>query len=79
MDTTGWQQRHSWSAGSPNARIGNATRVRTNDGNSPLETVKVEVNINGDVYGIDDLDKHIEEGIDKGLQKHFNKSYAVGI
>ena len=78
MDTTGWQQRGSWSAGSPNARTGNATRVRTSDNNSQ-PNINVTVNINEPVYGIDDLDSKISDSIDKGLAKHFNKSYAIGV
>lgn len=83
MDTTAWQGGYGWTSpkvrgyGSPSIHTRRATHTPSEDGSS--ESVKVEVNINGDVYGIDDLNKHIEEGIDKGLQKHFNKSYAVGI
>lgn len=68
MDTTAWQQRGSWSAGSPNTSSTNNSK-----------TVNVNVTITGDVYGIDDLNSKIEEGVDKGLRKHFNPSYTVGI
>jgi hypothetical protein len=37
------------------------------------------VNFNEPVYGVEDLDNRIEEGIDKGLQKHFNDPYTVAI
>lgn len=71
MDTTGWQQRGSWSAGGQSSR-GVPTQ-------SNAQAVNVSVVIEGDVYGITDLNSKIEEGIDKGLQKHFNRSYAVGV
>ena len=70
MDTTAWQQRGSWSAGSPNA---GASKPSTSQ--APV----INVEINGDVYGIDDLNSKIEDGIDKGLQKHFNKNMALGV
>ena len=72
MDTTAWQQRGSWSAG------GNVSAVHTSrpSNNQPPVTINITM---GDVYGIDDLNSQIEEGIDKGLQKHFNKSYTLGV
>ena len=79
MDTTGWQNRGTWtpsaSAGSP------MVRRPIHDGNMNQDTtpVHVEVNINGNVYGVDDLDSHISESIDKGLEKHFNKAYTIGV
>lgn len=76
MDTTGWQQRRSWSAGSPNVGRNNVVKPNSNNNNPP---VNITVNINEPVYGIDDLDEKISDSIDKGLQKHFNKSYAIGI
>ena len=79
MDTTGWQNRGTWtpsaSAGSP------MVRRPIHDGNMNQDTtpVQIEVNINGNVYGVDDLDSHISESIDKGLEKHFNKAYTIGV
>ena len=79
MDTTGMQNRGTWtpsaSAGSP------MVRRPIHDGNMNQDTtpVHVEVNINGNVYGVDDLDSHISESIDKGLEKHFNKAYTIGV
>ena len=73
MDTTAWQQRGSWSAGSPN--VG----ARSSSNNSQPPKVEVTVNFNEPVYGVDDLNKQIEEGIDKGLQKHFNDPYTIAI
>ena len=79
MDTTGWQNRGTWtpsaSAGSP------MVRRPIHDGNMNQDTtpVQIEVNINGNIYGVDDLDSHISESIDKGLEKHFNKAYTIGV
>lgn len=73
MDVTGWQQRKSWSAG------GNVSSVKTSKPQASNNAPVVNVTINGNVYGVDDLNSQIEEGIDKGLQKHFNKSYALGV
>jgi len=70
MDTTGWQQRRSWSAGSPNIGASHQSN------NQP--PVNITVNVEN-AYGIDDLNSQIEEGIDRGLEKHFNKSYALGV
>ena len=71
MDTTAWQQRGSWSAGSP-------TVSRTPPSNTNKTPVNITINM-GDVYGVDDLNRQIEDGIDKGLQKHFNTNYAIGV
>ena len=76
MDTTAWQQRGSWSAGSPTVRSGNPSTYNSNNSST---SVNVTVTIEGDVYGVDDLDSKIAEGVDKGLSKHFNKSYAIGV
>ena len=83
MDTTAWQGGYGWTSpkvsgyGSPTI---NARRpVHNMSEHTSSESVKVEVNINGNVYGIDDLDSHISESIDKGLEKHFNKAYTIGV
>lgn len=80
MDTTGMQQRGTWtpsaSAGSPFVR----SAVHNSSSNTSSESnISIRVVVEGDVYGIDDLNSKIEDGIDRGLEKHFNKSYAVGI
>ncbi len=72
MDTTAWQQRGSWSAGSPTV----SSRPLSNNNNKTPVTINITM---GDVYGVDDLNRQIEDGIDKGLQKHFNDSYALGV
>lgn len=76
MDTTAWQQRGSWSAGSPTVRSGSSVRPPSNNNQGDIN---ITVNINEPVYGVDDLDSKISDSIDKGLAKHFNKNYAVGI
>jgi hypothetical protein len=75
MDTTGWQKRRSWtpsaSAGSPsgNMDIGNTTN----------NSITVSVRIEGDVYGVDDLDSKIQGGVEKGLAEAMNTSNTIGI
>ena len=75
MDTTGWQKRKTWtpsaSAGSPsgNMDIGNTTN----------NSITVSVRIEGDVYGVDDLDGKIQGGVEKGLAKAMNPSNIIGI
>ena len=83
MDTTAWQGGYGWTSpkvsgyGAPN--ISARRPIHNLSENNQSESVKVEVNINGNVYGIDDLDSHISESIDKGLEKHFNKAYTIGV
>lgn len=72
MDTTAWQNGYGWTSPKVHGYGPSSSPKTSNEYN-------VNVVIEGDVYGVDDLNSKIEEGIDKGLQKHFNKSYAVGI
>lgn len=75
MDPTGWQKRRTWtpsaSAGSPsgNMDIGNTTN----------NSITVSVRIEGDVYGVDDLDSRIESGVEKGMAKAMNTSNIIGV
>ena len=75
MDTTGWQKRRTWtpsaSAGSPsgNMDIGNTTN----------NSITVSVRIEGDVYGVDDLDSKIQSGVKKGMAKVMNTSNIIGV
>jgi hypothetical protein len=75
MDTTGWQKRRTWtpsaSAGSPsgNMDIGNTTN------NSIIVSVRIE----GDVYGVDDLDSKIQSGVKKGMAEAMNTSNIIGV
>lgn len=84
MDTTAWQGGYGWTSpkvsgyGNPNIHARKAIHHPSENTDSS-EPISIEVNINGDVYGIDDLDSHISESIDRGLEKHFNKSYAIGV
>ena len=75
MDTTGWQKRRTWtpsaSAGSPsgNMDIGNTTN----------NSISVSVRIEGDVYGVDDLDGKIQSGVKKGMAEAMNTSNIIGV
>lgn len=75
MDTTGWQKQRNWtpsaSAGSPskNMDIGNTTN----------NSYDVSVVIEGDVYGVEDLDSKISEGVQKGMAKAMNTSNIIGV
>lgn len=75
MDTTGWQKRRTWtpsaSAGSPsgNMDIGNTTN----------NSITVSVRIEGDVYGVDDLDSKIQSGVKKGMAEAMNTSNIIGV
>jgi hypothetical protein len=76
MDTTAFQNRGSWGhlgAGIPTRR---ATHSSGRVPNANGQTIEVNVTINGDTYGMDDLEARITDGVDKGLQKHFNKAYT---
>jgi hypothetical protein len=76
MDTTNFQNHGSWS---PLGGAGIPTRTAHSSGRVPNangQTIEVNVTINGDTYGIDDLEARITDGVDKGLQKHFNKAYT---
>jgi hypothetical protein len=83
MDTTAWQRGYGWTSpkvhgyGSPVTR----TAVPSSNYGNNNQVTKPEITIifNEPVYGVDDLDNRIEEGIDKGLQKHFNDPYTVAI
>lgn len=74
MDTTAWQKGYGWK--SPKVSGYGPSNTTTT---AKANNVTVNVSINGNVYGVDDLNSKIEDGIDKGLQKHFNKSYSLGI
>jgi len=83
MDTTAWQKGYGWTSpkvhgyGMPVTRtaVPHDNNQTTNNNASPT----IIVNINEPVYGVDELDSKIADGVDKGLQKHFNKSYAIGV
>jgi hypothetical protein len=71
MDTTGWQNRRDWngvSAGGPSRMsMGNTTEI------------SVTVDMSGaTIYGIDDLNSHIEEGVNRVMEEKINPSIVVG-
>jgi len=79
MDTTHFQNSGSWS---PLSGAGVPTRsyVRRNGQTQDNKTVNVTVDMsNSVIYGVDDLDKRIEDGVDKGMQKHLNDPFTVAI
>lgn len=79
MDTTNFQNHGSWSplggAGIP-TRTSHSSRG-VNTGTTDNRTINVT--ITGDVYGVDDLENRIEEGVKKGLREEFNDPYTVAI
>ena len=79
MDTTHFQEGGSWSplsgAGVPVRSYGSNSGA----GNSNKERPNITVVLEGDVYGVDDLDNRIRQGVDKGLQEHLNDPYSVPI
>lgn len=72
MDTTAWQKGYGWR--SPKVHGYGPSNNTTKNNN-----VTVNVTISGDVYGVDDLDSKISEGVNKGLREHFNDPYTVAI
>ena len=73
MDTTGWQQRRDWNgvaAGSPSSMkgFGNTTEIK----------VTVDMT-NSNIYGIDDLNSHIEEGVNRVMEEKINPSNIIGV
>ena len=79
MDTTNFQNHGSWSplggAGIP-TRTSHSSRGAV-QGNTTNHTINVT--ITGDVYGVDDLESRIEEGVKRGLRDEFNDPYTVAI
>jgi hypothetical protein len=76
MDTTAWQQRGSWSAGSPNVRSSNSVPTQNN---GEQKVVNITVQFNEPVYGVDDLDSRIKDGVKEGLREEFNDPFTVKI
>ena len=74
MDTTGMQQRGTWT---PSASAGGFPSKRYAGGDTG-KTVNVTVDMsNSTIYGVEDLDERIEQGVKKGMQEEFNDSFAV--
>ena len=73
MDTTGWQQRGTWtpsaSAGSPN-----------NSSSSSNNEIHIHIDMsNSTNYGTDDIEDKIEEGVKRGLREQFSNPVTVRI
>lgn len=75
MDTTGWQQRRTWT---PSASAG-APSGKMDMGNTTNNSISVSVRIEGDVYGVDDLDSKIQSGVKKGMAEAMNTSNIIGV
>ena len=80
MDTTNFQNHGSWSplggAGIPTRSASYTGRTGETQG----KTVNVTVDMsNSTIYGVDDLDERIAEGVDKGMQKHMNDPFTIAI
>lgn len=70
MDTTGMQQRGSWN---PSASAGGSPTSSGSD-----KTVNITIDMQGaTIYGVEDLDNRIEQGVRRGLREEFNDSYSV--
>lgn len=75
MDTTGWQQRRTWT---PSASAGSPSR-NSDIGSTTNNSYNISVVIEGDMYGVDDLEAKIEEGTEKAMAKVVNPSVSIGI
>ena len=70
MDTTGMQQRGTWN---PSASAGGSPTSSGSD-----KTVNITIDMQGaTIYGVEDLDNRIEQGVRRGLREEFNDSYSV--
>lgn len=69
MDTTGWQQRRNWNGVSAGGDVKGVGQT----------TINVTVDMsNSTVYGVDDLDSRIENGVNEAMQSTINPSKIVG-
>ena len=75
MDTTGWQKQRNWT---PAASAGSPSR-NMDIGNTTTNSYNVSVVIKGDVYGVDDLEEKIDDGVQKGLAEAMNTSNITGV
>lgn len=83
MDTTAWQGGYGWTSpkvsgyGSPNIRRATPS-VSTSENSNKTVNVTVDMS-NSTIYGVEDLDSRIEQGVKRGLREEFNDSYSVVI
>lgn len=69
MDTTGWQQRRNWNGVSAGGDVKGVGQT----------TVNITVDMsNSNIYGVDELDSRIENGVNKAMQKSINPSKIIG-
>ena len=79
FDTTAMQKGYGWRSPSVHG-YGPSTRTATRSGDAPKpnKTVNITVDMTGaTIYGVDDLDNRISEGVKKGLEAEFNDPYTV--
>ena len=79
LDTTHFQNSGSWS---PLSGAGIPTRTASYHGAGQTQEKTVNVTIdmsNSNIYGVDDLDERIADGVDKGMQRHLNDPYTIAI
>lgn len=77
MDTTNFQNSRSWS---PLGGAGVPTRTSYSSRGARTTSKEVNVHIhmsNNNIYGVDDLEAKIEEGVSRGMREQFNDSYTV--
>ena len=79
IDPTAIQNRHSFTSSAVRGySAGTINRHNTNSnvdyGSSKTVNNTTEVHIHGNVYGVDDLDKKIEQGVNKANRKLFTNS-----
>ena len=78
MDTTAWQKGYGWT--SPKVHGYGTGGNGGSSGSSESKTINITVDMrNSTIYGVDDLDSRIQEGVKKGLYDNFNDPYGVTI
>lgn len=73
MDTTGWQQRGTWT---PSASAGGLRSTRYAGGESKTYNITIEIDT---VYGEDDFENRIRESAQKVMREEFNDPYTIPI
>ena len=77
MDTTGWQNRGTWT---PSASAGSPNGARHYSGSNGGKTVNITVDMsNSVIYGVEDLDGRIEDATKRAMREEFNDPYTVTI
>ncbi len=80
MDTTAWQNGYGWTSPKVSGYGSPMVRTATPSGSSSQQSREVNITIdmsNSTVYGVEDLDERIEEGVKRGLREEFNDPRTV--